>query len=115
MNHEGFEHVFNRQIEQSREVLLKKAREYASDEDRLHNFKIAAALTQETPEQALWGFLVKHLVSLSDMIVTERSYSEAVWDEKIGDSINYLILLRAQIMEKDASRVMAELDLPPNS
>jgi hypothetical protein len=105
MNNEDFEHIFETQIDLSRSVLLAKSKEYANDQDRLHNFRVAAAFIQGTPEQALWGFLVKHLVSLSDMIPTSSDhpsgvYSTDLWDEKIGDAINYLILLRALVYER---------------
>lgn len=108
MTNAMFEAIFNEQIEQCRKVLFLKAQEYATDEDRLHNFKLAAALTQGTPEQALWGFAVKHLVSISDM-VKDGEYPKAVWDEKIGDAINYLILLRAQVIETDSLRLQASI------
>lgn len=103
---EEFERIFERQVAQSGEVLVAKAREYADDSDRLHNFKAASALIGGTPEQALWGFAVKHLVSISDMVASEGYYDAEKWDEKIGDAINYLILLRAQVFETDNSRVM---------
>jgi hypothetical protein len=102
MNSEDFEDIFEQQVTRCREVLTAKAKEYAQDYDRLHNFKVAGQFIQGTPEQALWGFLVKHLVSLSDMIPTSSSnegYSTDLWDEKIGDSINYLILLRALVYD----------------
>lgn len=102
MNSEDFEDIFEQQVTKCRDVLTSKAKEYAKDYDRLHNFKVAADFIQGTPEQALWGFLVKHLVSLSDMIPTSSSdegYSTDLWDEKIGDSINYLILLRALVYD----------------
>ena len=101
MNNEDFQLVLDRQIHQTKITLEKKAGEYADDVDRLHNFKLAAALGQNTQKQALWGMLVKHLVSLSDMVVTDGQYSREMWDEKIGDSINYLILLRAIECEAD--------------
>lgn len=99
MNQEQFEEIFERTVDQCREVLVTKAREYASDGDRLHNFKKAAAMNGGTPEQALWGFLTKHLVSLSDMVSSGKNFPDGVWDEKLGDSLNYLFLLRAQISE----------------
>lgn len=99
MNSEQFNAIFERQVQQSRDVLLVKSGEYATDEDRLHVFKKAAAYLGGTPEQALFGFLTKHLVSLSDMVSSGESYSSAQWDEKIGDSINYLILLQAVVSE----------------
>lgn len=49
------------------EVLMVKAAEYAT-EDRLHNFKVAAALMQCTPERALLGMWSKHVVSVVDLV-----------------------------------------------
>ncbi len=81
-----------------------KAKEYASDEDRLHNFKVAAAFNSQTPEQACWGFLTKHLVSLADMVASGKEYNFGAWDEKIGDALNYLFLLDAIIFDGRESR-----------
>lgn len=101
MTQEEFEQVFERQFAISRDVLVEKAKEYASNGDRLHNFKVAAEFLGGTPEQALWGMAVKHLVSISDMVRSGETYSEAMWDEKLGDALNYLILLRAQVFASE--------------
>ena len=101
MNSEQFEVIFEEQVKRCRDVLFQKAQEYATNEDRLHNFKVAAAFLQGTPEQALLGFAVKHFVSISDLVRDGELHPAAMWDEKIGDAINYLILLRAQIIETD--------------
>ena len=80
---------------------VKKAQEYATADDRLHNFNVAAALSGITPEQALWGMAVKHVISLSDMIQSEQYYRKEVWREKIGDMLNYLLLLWLLVVEQD--------------
>jgi len=85
-----------------RKVLIVKAREYASSDDRLYNFKQAADLQRCTPAEALGGMLAKHIVSVYDLIhgaLGQRPVDISVWDEKIIDSINYLILLRAMMKE----------------
>lgn len=79
-------------------LLGSEGAEYAGDEDRLHNFRAAAALRGITMHEALGGMMLKHTVSIYDMIdgVGEgKYYPLEVWDEKIIDHINYLILLRA--------------------
>lgn len=110
MDTNQFNKVFEHQIRKSEECLIVKAREYASGDDRLHNFKVSAGFTQTTPKEALWGFLTKHLVSLSDMVVSDEVYSQDTWDEKITDAINYLILLRALEVEEDELRTNSILD-----
>lgn len=84
------------------ETLIAKAKEYANDSDRLHNFKIAGPLQHRTPIGALGGMLAKHTISIYDMIDgVERgcAYSPDQWEEKIKDHINYLFLLWALINE----------------
>ena len=93
-----FERIFEEQVERSRIVLLNKANEYAT-EDRLHNFKVAAALEGKTPEQALAGMMAKHTVSVYDMAESGQLYPIELWQEKITDHINYLFLLNAIVRE----------------
>lgn len=93
-----FERIFEEQVERSRSVLISKAKEYAT-EDRLHNFKVAAALEGKTPEQALAGMMAKHTVSVYDMASNGLVYPIELWQEKITDHINYLFLLNAIVRE----------------
>lgn len=101
MKTETFNQIIEEQIERSRSLLVKKADEYATI-DRLHNFRVAANLQGETEEQALGGMLAKHIVSIFDMIAAgdTKSYSEEMWNEKITDSMNYHLLLRAIVQER---------------
>ena len=97
--------IFNQsvtvQMSHCMELLCSKGKEYAPGVDRLAAFKKAAALQGQTQAQAALGMLTKHLVSVIDMIQSGERYSPAKWDEKIGDSINYLLIIRAIIMEED--------------
>lgn len=101
MNDAQFNAVVDRRVEAIRTVLQRKAAEYAYG-DRLSNFKRAAAMQAIPPEQAGWNFLVKHIVSLQDMVESRRPYPRAQWDEKLGDAINYLILIDAIATESGA-------------
>lgn len=97
MKAEQFNEIISEQIDRCIDVLVTKSKEYAT-EDRLHNFKIAAVLKGETPVQALAGMMSKHTVSVYDLCRT-GSLDLNVWNEKITDSMNYLLLLRALIEE----------------
>ena len=80
-----------------------KADEYATD-DRLHNFKVAAELQNCTPIKALAGMMCKHTVSVYDLVndvENGKTVPIELWNEKIGDSINYLLLLTALIEENN--------------
>ena len=99
MNNTEFEKILDTRIKAIRETLAGKAKEYAS-EDRLYNFKRAAEIDQTTPENALKGMWLKHVVSVLDLISGKLERSEHMINEKIGDSVNYLILLEAVLKEK---------------
>lgn len=99
MRTEQFNEILNEQITTVVRMLGTKREEYAGDKDVLHNFKQAAHMTGETIEQALAGMMVKHTVSVYDMVESGEQYSLEVWNEKITDHINYLILLRAALIE----------------
>lgn len=103
MNNTEFEKIIAEQFDSCRETLLKKAEEYADDTDRLHNFKIAAKLQGVTPLAALGGMMAKHTVSVYDLIRRHENGFEIkkeMWDEKIGDSINYLLLMQGLLAEE---------------
>lgn len=105
MDAQEFEKVFERQVAMCRTVLLDKAREYADDVDRLRNFKIAAGLLESTAREALAGMLVKHVVSLYDLMLSDVCADTLKWDEKITDAMNYLFLLRAITVEEINQKV----------
>ena len=102
MNHEEFNFILQRRLSLIGGVLASKAEEYATT-DRFHNFKRSANMDNETPERALKGMWKKHLVSVFDIIdkLDEGiTPTEKMIDEKIGDSINYLILLEGLLKER---------------
>ena len=84
-------------------TLIYKGKEYSKDSDKLYNFKRAGAMLDQHPAQALRGMKAKHDISLLDIIdqVAEGKLpTRELLDEKIKDSINYLILLYAIIIEE---------------
>lgn len=106
MTLEQFEKVFEARVDLCRKVLIGKAQEYARGGDKLSNFKKASGLLGCTPEGALLGMMTKHQVSVVDLIQDldqGTHHSMAMWEEKIGDSLNYLLLLRALLEERYAN------------
>lgn len=99
MNTETFEKVLKERIRNIERVLKAKSEEYALGGDRLHNFKTAAAMGQTTQVKALWGMAMKHLVSVVDLVEGRLPASAYFVNEKVGDLINYLILLEAALLE----------------
>jgi len=99
MKTEQFNTIIEEQQKRCVDILINKAKEYAT-EDRLHNFKVAAELQMTTPINALAGMLSKHTVSIYDMCRSDQIYPKELWDEKITDHINYLLLLKALTVEE---------------
>lgn len=107
MNHAEFNKLLNEIIERTTHVLATKSDEYSTDEDKLHNFKRAGKMLRCSPERALIGMWTKHVISILDIVDRiekdkhNETYDEIVLlEEKIGDAINYLILLEALIKER---------------
>lgn len=99
LTYSEFNELVEKQLKLLKDMLAIKAGEYSPDIDRLESFKSAARLQGTTPMKALRGMMAKHTVSVYDMIEDE-SLNVARWDEKITDSIAYLLLLKGLIMEE---------------
>lgn len=99
-----FNEIVSQRMDKTLKTLTVKGEEYASKTDRFHNFKVAGRKLNCTPERALLGMLIKHTVSVEDIIEsldTENPKLDTnLIDEKIGDSINYLILLEGMLLQR---------------
>lgn len=100
MNSQNFNEIVRAQLEKCTSMLCGKAKEYATDDERLHNFKVASVIQGRTMVQALGGMMCKHTTSIYDMIESGQYYPLEKWDEKITDHINYLLILAAVIREE---------------
>jgi len=102
-NFEFFNGVVQDRLVLIENVLLAKGKEYTRGNDRFSNFKTSGRRQGISPERALNSMRDKHEVSLLDIINDldiGNLPSEALLEEKIGDSINYLILLEGLIKER---------------
>lgn len=101
MDLKTFAEIFEDQFATSDQMLNAKRKEYANENvDVLHNFRKAAHLEGTTLREALAGVMVKHTVSLYDMMHEDVCRPMEVWEEKITDHLNYLILLKAIVIEE---------------
>jgi hypothetical protein len=112
MNIEKFNALLKCRIALMRSVLAAKSEEYSTEQDKLHNFKRAGQMLQCTPEKALIGMWTKHIISILDIVDKieeyDKSHTPSVYnevnieliEEKIGDAVNYLILLEALLKER---------------
>jgi hypothetical protein len=102
MTTEQFNEIVQLRVGKIYAVLAKKATEYARG-DRLHNFKKAGVRLAQDPVMALRGMMEKHLTSVDDMMLDVNAGkipSKEYVDEKVGDAINYMILLEALIEDR---------------
>jgi hypothetical protein len=120
-----FDSVVEFRIEQIRKTLQAKGKEYATESDRFHNFNVAGKMNKTTPEKALKGMMAKHEVSVVDLIEYSNSVmdliehveydpdrlTEALVNEKIGDNINYLILLEGMLKQRIEKMVEPLVDV----
>lgn len=105
MDYITFNTIVGKRFDQCNKVLTQKGEEYSREGDRLWNFKRAGEKRRKTPADALLDMKAKHDVSVDDMVdMLKRGVvpSKEMVAEKIGDSINYLLLLEGLIEEARA-------------
>lgn len=98
-----FKKVLNDTLESTKQVLGVKAMEYVRDDNAMHNFDTGAKMTGQCREKVLYGFALKHHISLQDIrndIEKGVLPTKEMVDEKFGDVINYTILEKASILER---------------
>lgn len=107
MNRLEFNKIVVNRINLINQVLASKGKEYAGDSDVFHNFKSATGLSfHSSPEKVAWEFAVKHFQSIKDLLEhvdvdgANGHPTFAYIEEKIGDAINYLILIEAMLKER---------------
>jgi hypothetical protein len=100
MNKKKFDEFLQNRLEKTQKMLGSKGVEYANEKDVFKNFKDAARILNTSPNQALIGMYIKHHVSLMEFVRGEKYPDEEIISEKIGDMINYLILLEAMFHQQ---------------
>lgn len=102
----NYKKIYNESIEATlkrcSDTLLKKREEYAEETDPLSNFKEGSDMSGQTPEQVLFMYCLKHLVSIRDIVFEKVPSNKELIREKTGDIINYMVLLNAIEDEKEA-------------
>lgn len=100
MNTKTFNQILEDRITNIRAILEHKAKEYAQNDDRLHNFNVGAKIKDITAIQALDGMMLKHYICYQDMVNGHLPLTEELINEKLGDLINYFILAEACFKEQ---------------
>lgn len=106
MKTDKFNKFVDHVLERTKATLSNKAKEYSTYEDRFSDFNKATGLSfHESREKVAWEYMCKHLQSIKNILdhveigVNGHPTKELV-SEKFKDSINYLILIEAMILDK---------------
>ena len=111
MNSKRFYYLVDKETDRIKDILISKGEEYSTLDNKLHNFDKAGRMSNQSREKALMGMLLKHQVSVDDIVNKLDEGKLPTLDllsEKITDILNYYILLKACIVDriegKDAER-----------
>tara|TARA_B100000424_G_scaffold270834_1_gene271304 strand:+ start:1392 stop:1709 length:318 start_codon:yes stop_codon:yes gene_type:complete len=88
------------QKEENRLMQVKGEEYTVSDEDKFKNFKSIAERMSLKPEQVCLIYLLKHMDSIRNYVLTGSEVSEEPITSRIQDARNYLLLLGGIIEEK---------------
>ena len=108
MEEKDFQRVLTQRLQKIEQTLGQKAKEYAVKGDKLHNFNVGARITGQIREKVLWGFALKHYISFLDIldnVEKGKLPTEEMVDQKIGDLINYLVLVEASLKDRIDGRL----------
>lgn len=103
MKKDFFKKVLDETLESTKQTLGVKAMEYVRNDNAMHNFDVGARITGQSREKVIYGFALKHHISINDIredIEQGKMPTEEMVNEKFGDAINYLILEKASILHK---------------
>lgn len=103
MDAKEFKKVVNDSVERILDVFLEKTVEYSRNDNALHNFEEGAKISGRLREQVLYGFSLKHTISINDMregLIQGAIPSREMVEEKFTDAINYLILEKACYIDR---------------
>lgn len=99
----AFERIVDETLQQIRETLIVKGKEYRRNNNPFHNFEVGARKKNISREKVLDGMLLKHEISIEDMtndLDQGKLPSESSVNEKFGDNLIYLLLKKAMFIDR---------------
>lgn len=104
MKEPRFDQLVKERCEKLVNTISVKGKEYRRNNDVFHNFNRTSQITGETPERALLGFMLKHFVSVLDIIDDlDKGIipKEEIVDEKLGDLCTYVVILETMLKKRN--------------
>lgn len=101
MNNKDFDQLVINEHEASLQMLCMKAKEYATDTDRLANFKQVAALRETNTVDAAMGMVAKQMAAVAIMAKRPLDHEYPEWCERLRDIRNYTYLIMAVYTEME--------------
>ena len=102
MKADKFEQLCRELLEKSEDTLFRKSKEYASDEDRLANFRQPTSMMGMSTAEVCLMYQMKHIASIAK-IAKETSQgvlpSKELLQEKCQDMLNYTLIFYTTVME----------------
>lgn len=106
MKAEQFEDIWMKQVAAEKDMLLERAAAYATNGDRLGNFKEGGQLNACHPLRYGFSLVSKHIIALRDLIgkveagkADFTAYELDKLTEYVTDIRNYAVLLKALYIE----------------
>ena len=103
MTEKNFDWVIEQTLDSIRNILVIKGKEYRRFSNPFHNFEEGAKITGQTREDVLWGFAMKHYISIQDIKVdlnNGKLPSKAQVEEKYNDLLIYLMIEKASLIDR---------------
>jgi hypothetical protein len=98
-----FDDSIKETIDSCIKTLIIKGKEYRRNNNPFHNFEVGSRITNQSREDIIWSFAIKHFISIQDIKNDLKNGiipSKEILDEKYGDLINYLLIEKASILDK---------------
>jgi len=101
---------FEKMIETMKEVLFKKADDYANS-DRLSNFKLAGGICGLKPEQNCLSLIATKVARLGVLLNSDKAPSNESIQDSVLDLANYAILLSMILSDHDVPKTAMHCDV----
>lgn len=103
MTEQEFEKVVDETLQQLKDTLIVKGKEYRRNQNPFHNFDQGARKKNQIREKIIDGFSLKHEISIDDMVNDIEKHllpEEETVQEKFNDLLIYTVIKKASILDK---------------